>query len=149
MRKRKSEIFQAILTVLVTLLLAINILFQSHNDLCEKKVAEIQTNITESWFRVTIHQDWASSFLETNQILYQLNKSIQYKDSEGKDLVVFQEFIKGSNDVLSYIDLLKEQMELKKQKCTKSSFFAKIALYLALILSLISISFLFIRLRKN
>lgn len=75
MKKEKSAVLFGALTTLITLFLVINIVFQNLNSSCEKRLNEMQNNITESWFRVAVQQGWASSFLETNQILDQLNKS--------------------------------------------------------------------------
>ena len=142
MKKEKSKVIFGILTVLVTVFLILNILFQNFFSNCEKEVNVIQENITESWFRVAIQQSHALSFFEL-QILNPQNTS-QIKETNPKVKSWWEMFglmTNGSKATLSNIEIMKNQSQIEIEKCKKIDVWVDIWLYLALVFSLVTIGY--------
>jgi len=152
MKKEKLKMTFTILTALVTLLLIANLYLESEESACYVKVEKMQNNIFELYFN-EIELELISSSMHTRLLIANYTSIYIEKQIENKNAIVTsidpsvkyitEKIFNITVDTQTNRTSLEEEMIIKRENCDNLSSNSKIALYAALVLSLVSIFVLY------
>ena len=149
MKKEKSKVIFSIIVALVTFALIITSILQSYEDTCNEELASFQYKVLktdiESSFFFDFYSDISSrDNFDTLRIFRDLDKNNSINTSEISNTFnhnneMMTNLLRLSISSREESDLLEKKLEDKIVVCNEWSLASKVALYIGLFLSLLSI----------